>query len=101
MTSIPTAKSERLNLRCSADSLATLREAASVQGQDLTSFIMSAALDRARTVLAEDRVLRLTPHEVLQLEKVLDADPTVIPQLAGLLRTVETKRAEKAGSERR
>lgn len=52
-------KTERLNLRCSADAVATLRDAAIVQGQDLTSFILGAALERARAVLAEDRLLRL------------------------------------------
>jgi len=84
------AKNERLNLRCSAESVATLREAAEVQGQDLTSFIMGAALDRARSVLAEDRILRLDPAEVLQLEKALDAAPAVVPQLARLLRGART-----------
>ncbi len=87
------AKTDRLNLRCSAESVATLREAAEVQGQDLTSFIMGAALDRARSVLAEDRILRLDPAEVLQLEKALDAAPTVVPQLARLLRGVRTPEA--------
>lgn len=74
-------KTERLNLRCSADALTTLREAAELQGQDLTSFVMGAALDRARTVLAEDLILRLDLAEVLQLERALDAAPRAIPQL--------------------
>lgn len=45
-----------MNLRCSAEAIATLREAAELQGQDLTSFVLGAALDRARSVLAEDRI---------------------------------------------
>ncbi len=89
-------KTERLNLRCSADTLATLREAAELQGQDLTSFVLGAALDRARSVLAEDRILRLSPTEVLQLERALDAEPTVIPQLARLFGNV---RSELSNSE--
>ena len=84
-----TTKTERLNLRCSAATVTTLREAAAVQDQDLTSFILGAALERARSVLAEDRMLRLSPHEVLQLEKLLDAEPSAIPQLAALLRGVK------------
>jgi len=55
------SKSERLNLRCSEETLMTLREAAQIQDQALTSFILGSALDRARAVLAEDRVLRLSP----------------------------------------
>jgi hypothetical protein len=39
-------------------------------------------------VLAEDRLLRLTPHEVNQLEQVLDRDPAIVPQLAQLFRRV-------------
>lgn len=86
-----TAKTERLNLRRSADALATLREAAELQGQDLTSFVLGAALDRARSVLTEDRILRLSPTEVLQLERALDAEPTVIPQLARLFGSVRSE----------
>ena len=87
------AKNERMNLRCSAESLATLRDAAELQGQDLTSFVLGAALDRARSVLAEDRILRLNPAEIVQLERALDADPTVIPQLSRLFGGVPVKDA--------
>lgn len=87
------AKNERMNLRCSAESLATLRDAAELQGQDLTSFVLGAALDRARSVLAEDRMLRLNPAEIVQLERALDADPTLIPQLSRLFGGVLVKSA--------
>ena len=90
-------KTERLNLRCSSDSLALLREAADAQGQDLTSFMLGASLDRARAVLAEDRVLRLTPDDVLHLEKALDsAAPS--PQLAALIRAVRAAQLANRGS---
>ncbi len=89
------AKSARLNFRCSATTFATLREAAEAQDQDLTSFVLGAALDRARTVLAEDRLLRLNPHEVLQLKRAVDAEPPAIPQLAALLRSVRTPDASR------
>lgn len=88
------AKSERLNLRCTVEALATLREAAEAQGQDLTSFVLGAALDRARSVLAEDRILRLNPTEILQLERALDADPKVIPQLARLFGGARSRSAD-------
>ncbi len=85
------AKCERLNLRVSSDAVETTREAARMQQQDLTSFVLGAALERARAVLAEDRLLRLTPHEVNQLEQALDSDPEVVPQLAALFRRVRSK----------
>lgn len=86
MTEAPASKTQRLNIRLSADALDTIREAAAVQQQDVTSFVLGAALERARAVLAEDRLLRLTPHEVNQLEKALDREPQVVPQLAALYR---------------
>jgi len=78
-------KNERINLRVSHASLETVRDAAALQGQDLTSFVMGAALDRARNVLAEDLLLRLTPREVDQLAESLDTEPRVIAQLAETL----------------
>lgn len=78
-------KTERLNLRISAEALTTIREAAATQGQDLTSFVLGAAMDRARAVLAEERLLRMTPVEVMQLEKALDREPQIVSQLAALL----------------
>jgi uncharacterized protein (DUF1778 family) len=82
------AKSARINLRLNPESLETIRAAATVQQQDLTSFVLGAAMERARLVLAEDRLLRLTSHEVNQLERALDAGPEVIPQLRALIRRI-------------
>lgn len=92
-------KSERLNLRVSADALATIREATALQGQDMTSFVLGAALERARAVLAEDKLLRLTPQAVLQLERALDREPEVIPQLAALFRKYGAEAAEERRDE--
>lgn len=83
-------KTERVNLRCSAATLSTLRQAAELQGQDLTSFVMSAATDRAREILTEDRILRLDPAEVIQLEQALDAPAAVNPQLKRLFDSVRS-----------
>lgn len=58
---------------------------ANLQQQDLTSFVLGVAMERARAGLAEDRILRLTPHEVVQLEKALDSEPEVVPQLKAFL----------------
>lgn len=84
MSSQP-AKPERVNFRLSTEALNTIRQAAAVQGQDVTCFMTGAALDRARTILAEDWLLRLTPHEVNQLDAALDKEPEVVPQLMSVL----------------
>lgn len=83
---MPGEKSERLNVRLSDDALEQIKEAAELQQQDMSAFVLGATLDRARAVLAEDRLLRLTPHDVAQLERSLDREPEVVPQLASLLR---------------
>ena len=86
------AKSERINVRLTPDALETIRAAADVQQQDLTSFVLGAAMERARAVLAEDRILRLTPVEVNQLEKALDSEPEVVPQLRAFLQRISEAR---------
>lgn len=82
------AKSARINLRLSPEALSMVREAAGVQQQDLTSFVLGAAMERARSVLAEDRILRMTPREVTQLERALDYEPAEVPELRALIRRV-------------
>jgi uncharacterized protein (DUF1778 family) len=86
------AKSARINLRLDPEALETIRAAASVQQQDLTSFVLGAAMERARAVIAEDRLLRLTPHEVNQLERSLDAEPMVNPQLRAFIQRMVDNR---------
>ena len=82
------AKSARINVRLSPESLETIKAAASVQQQALTSFVLGAVMERARAVLVEDRLLRLTPHEVNQLERALDSEPEVVPQLQAFIRRI-------------
>jgi len=89
-----TTKSQRLNLRVSPQALEALREAAELQCQDLTSFILGAALDRARTVAAEDMVLRLSPFEIAKLERELASDAVVVPQLRSLVAGVRKAQAD-------
>lgn len=94
-------KTERLNVRLSAEALETIKAAADVQQQDVTSFVLGAALERGRAVLAEDRLLRLTPHEVNQLERALDREPQVVSQLAGLLRRFGADQETNEGARER
>jgi len=89
-----TGRSERLNMRISPEALELLRAAAAKQQQDLSAFVLGTAMERARTVLLEDHVLRLSPHAVLQLEKALDEDAVVVPQLAELVRRVRGIRSD-------
>lgn len=78
-------KNQRLNLRISSEALAQIKDAAALSQQDVTSFLLGAALDRARGVLAEDRVLRLSQRDFAQLQATLDRQPEVNPKLAAFL----------------
>ncbi|MFV2145427.1 DUF1778 domain-containing protein [Isoptericola sp. G70] len=82
------ARSERLNMRLSPDALATIREAAAAQQQDVSAFVLGAAMEHAREVLLRDRVLQLTPRELDQVDSALDAEPSVVPELAALIAAV-------------
>ena len=79
-------KSARLNLRTTPDALQDLREAASASGQDLTAFVLGAATSRAREVLLERKILRLSLHDIQQLEDALlapaEASPTLVELFA-------------------
>lgn len=88
-------RSARLNMRISPEALELIRSAAARQQQDVTSFVLGTAMERARAILLEDQVLRLSPHAVLQLERALEADAAVVPQLADLIR------ATRNGAEQR
>lgn len=83
-----TARSERLNMRVAPEPLATIREAAAAQQQDVSAFVLGAAMEHARDVLLRDRVLQLTPRELDQVDAALDAEPRVVAELAALIEAV-------------
>ena len=98
MTTTESVRNKRINMRLTQEAYDTIKQAVELQQQDLTSFILGAALERARAVLAEDLILRLTPHEIRQLEDALDSEPQVIPQLEAMIRRfgVDTKDQQRA-----
>ena len=85
-------RSARLNMRIAPDALETIRDAAAAQQQDVTSFVLGAAMERARAILLEEHTLRVTPAEAAQLDEALDEEPWAIPELAQLVREVEAQR---------
>lgn len=64
----------RINMRVAPDVLDQIREAARLQGQDLTAFVLGSAMSSARQVLLEDRVLKLSPADALLVEQALESD---------------------------
>jgi uncharacterized protein (DUF1778 family) len=75
----------RINMRISASDHKELKAAAQLAKQDLTSFMISASLEKAEKLVAESNVFKLSAKEVLALEKAL-AEPTqFVPELNKLL----------------
>lgn len=68
------AKTEKINMRLSSEALIQLREAASLNQQDLTSFVLGAALAQARQVMIESRSIQLSPSEWHALDQLLADD---------------------------
>ena len=79
------APKTRINMRVSEDNLALIRNAAEHSGQDMTSFVLGAALDRARAVVLQAYVTRLSASEAERFEALLDSEPREIPALRELL----------------
>jgi uncharacterized protein (DUF1778 family) len=48
-------RTSRMNMRLTPDDLALLKSGAQIEHQDLTAFVLEAALERARQVLKEPR----------------------------------------------
>ena len=91
-TAASVERTARLNMRISPEALELVREAAAAQQQDVTSFVLGAAMERSRTVLMEQRVMVLTAREATQVAESLDREARVIPELAALIREVKQQR---------
>jgi uncharacterized protein (DUF1778 family) len=84
-------------MRIAPRALDTIRHAAAAQQQDVSSFVLGAAMERARTVLVEEGALVLTAREAAQLDEALAQDPRVVPELAALLREARELRTRTPG----
>ena len=72
-------------MRISTENREEIQAAAERAGQDLTSFITDAALDRAEQVASERNIFKLTPAEIATLEEALAEEPKFIPALHELM----------------
>ena len=75
-------KAEKINMRISRDALKQLREAASLNQQDLTSFVLGAALAQARKVMIERKTLELSEDEWQNLQAILEDGTPLAPEIA-------------------
>ena len=85
------ARDERLNMRLSNAAKADLTLAAELAGQDVTSFVLDSALTRARQVLMENAVIRLTKEDFDYLREAIDSPVEPSEALRQLFRSVASK----------
>jgi uncharacterized protein (DUF1778 family) len=85
------AKSQKINMRISTDALLLLREAASLNQQDLTSFVLGAAVAQARQTMLEHRTMFLSEAEWQGLQAILEDETPVAPEIVA--RYAKYKRA--------
>ncbi|WP_164512921.1 DUF1778 domain-containing protein [Leucobacter chromiireducens] len=65
----------RINMRVSEDARDLIDQAAEMQGLDRTAFVIDAAMNRARNVILEGKMLQLTPEQVSQVRDLIENPP--------------------------
>lgn len=75
MPRVPSADSERMNLRLKPDQKSRLVRAAALRHTDLTSFILELALKEADTVIAQAELIELSERDSLRVLNVLENPP--------------------------
>jgi uncharacterized protein (DUF1778 family) len=79
-----TVRSRRIDVRVTHEQDALIREAASAAGQTVTAFLLTAAEERARSVLDERRHLIMSNRAFAALAAALDAPGEHVPAMGEL-----------------
>lgn len=80
----PENKAEMLNIRASATQKAMLAEAARLQNMNVSQFVLSKSLDAAESVIAEQRIVRVSSEEYDWIMAKLEEPPRDLPELREL-----------------
>lgn len=73
--SAATTKNARMEIKTTLDAKDLLLRAAALDGMDLTGFVMSSAMERARKVLSEHDAIQLSMEGQVALARLLRAEP--------------------------
>jgi uncharacterized protein (DUF1778 family) len=77
-------RSQRIDVRVTDEQNAIIREAAAVTGQTVTAFLLSAAEERARSLLDERRHLVMSTAAFAQFTAALDTPGAAVPAIGAL-----------------
>lgn len=78
-------RTEKLDLRLTAEAKHTLAAAAQAQRRSLSEFVLESALGKAEEALADRRVFQLPPEKWEAFIAALDAPPHDLSRLRNLL----------------
>jgi uncharacterized protein (DUF1778 family) len=78
-------KSERLNLRVSAEHGEVLRRAAEVRGETVTDYVVRHAVEAAEIDLADRRLFIVDDPAWNELQAIMSSQPTLPPAIIKLL----------------
>jgi uncharacterized protein (DUF1778 family) len=81
-----TARTEKLDLRLTADAKRRLFAAAEASRRSVSEFVLQSALERADETLADRRVFHLNAQQWAKFQAALDAPSRELPRLRRLLR---------------
>lgn len=79
------SKDARIEFKTSKDIKALLQGAANALGMDLSSFLVSTATQRAKNVLMEEKLLKLTQQEWKNFENELMNPTSATKELKNLM----------------
>ncbi|HQR87997.1 MAG: hypothetical protein B7Y81_08520 [Caulobacter sp. 32-67-35] len=82
-----TAKSEKLDLRLTAEAKQMLQTAAAASHRSVSEFVLESAMARAQETLPDRHVFNLDAESWAAFQAALDAPPRSMPRLARLLST--------------
>ncbi len=85
VATLSTPANERLDLRTSAEIKELIVRAASTVGLSVSAFLLDAAQERARQVLAEQETLTLTARDWQAFAQALDHSEKPRPKLAAAM----------------
>ena len=79
-------KSARIEFKTTNEIKLLLQKAAVATGMDLSSFLLSVSVDRAKDILKEEKILKLTNEEWDKFNEILNNPPKATDELKALMK---------------
>ena len=86
-TSLP-----RITARVDSDTQDLLLQAAAASGiSSINSFVLNAAIEKAKKILRYEKILKLSENDAMALVNALDSEPSIKPRLQQAAQNYKTK----------